>query len=77
MVKCLFVFVKHTDAFTLLNILYQYIAPNSIIYSDCWSSYNRIRYLDKHFEHKCVNLKTLNHDLYFVDPVTDAHLVFG
>lgn len=39
-----------------------------LINSDCWSSYNRIRHLDKDFSHQ-----TVNHDLYFVDPKTGVH----
>jgi hypothetical protein len=49
--RCLFVVVPKRDAFTLLNVIYKYILPNTIIYSDCWSSYIRIRDLDKQFQH--------------------------
>ena len=66
--KCLFIVVPKRDAFTLLNVIYKHIAPNSIIHSDCWSAYCRIRKLDKNFSHR-----TVNHDLYFVDPKTGVH----
>ncbi len=52
----------------MLNFIYKHCAPNSIIYSDCWASYARIRKLDKNFEHL-----TVNHDLYLVDPKTGVH----
>ncbi|CAF0826290.1 unnamed protein product [Brachionus calyciflorus] len=65
--QTLFVIVKIRDAFTLLNVIYRYILPGTIIYSDCWSSYSRIRRLDKNFEHFMVN-----HDLHFVDPKTGS-----
>ena len=60
--------VPSRDAFTLLNLIYKHCAPNSIIFSDCWASYARIRQLDKHFEHL-----TVNHDLYFVNPENGVH----
>ena len=41
---------------------------NTIIHSDCWKSYERIKQLDKNFLHR-----TVNHDLYFVDPTTRVH----
>ncbi|CAF0897382.1 unnamed protein product, partial [Brachionus calyciflorus] len=67
--------LKQVDQASLLGlsrqtiITFQHkILPGSVIYSDCWSSYNRIRRLDKDFEHQ-----TVNHDLYFVDPKTGVH----
>ena len=51
-----------------MNIIYKHVAANSIIYSDCWASYARIRRLDKNFEHL-----TVNHDLYFEDQKTGVH----
>jgi hypothetical protein len=49
-------------------LIYHYCLENSIIHSDCWAAYNRIKQLDKRFEHYQVN-----HDLYFVDPQTRVH----
>ena len=66
--KLLFIVLPKRDAYTLLNVIYEHVKQNSIIYSDCWSSYNRIKRLDKHFEHF-----TVNHDLFFVDPKTGIH----
>ncbi|CAF0948312.1 unnamed protein product [Brachionus calyciflorus] len=66
--RCLFFVVVKRNAVNLLNLIYKYVAPNSIIYSDCWSSYNRIKRLDKNYIHR-----TVNHDLYFVDPLTGCH----
>jgi hypothetical protein len=66
--RCLFVVVPKRDAYTLLNLIYHYCLENSIIHSDCWAAYNRIKQLDKRFEHYQVN-----HDLYFVDPQTRVH----
>ncbi|CAF1090455.1 unnamed protein product, partial [Brachionus calyciflorus] len=43
-------------------------SPNTIIYSDCWKSYDRIRLLDKNYQHF-----TVNHDIFFVDPKTGVH----
>jgi transposase-like protein len=50
------------------NVIYKRIAPGSIIYSDCWKSYNKIKSLDRNFSHY-----TVNHDIHFVDPVTKVH----
>ena len=66
--KCFFVEVPKRDAFTLLNVIYKYCLPGTIIYSDCWRAYHRIISLDKSFEHK-----TVNHDLFFKDPDTGVH----
>ena len=56
-----FVVVPSRDAYTLLNIIYKYVAPRSVIHSDCWKSYSRIDKLDKNYTHKQVN-----HNLHFV-----------
>jgi transposase-like protein len=66
--RCLFIVVPKRDAFTLLDLIYQYCLENTIIHSDCWQAYSQIRQLDKSFLHKSVN-----HDLHFVDPVTRVH----
>lgn len=66
--KALFLVVKSRDASSLLNLIYEYVEPNSIIYSDCWRSYSRINKLDKNYTHL-----TVNHNLHFVDPQTGVH----
>lgn len=66
--RCLFIVVPKRDAYTLLNIIYHYVLPKTIIHSDCWAAYNRIKQLDKRFTHL-----TVNHDLHFVDPQTLVH----
>ncbi|CAF1005106.1 unnamed protein product [Brachionus calyciflorus] len=70
--KCLFMVVKKRDAFTLLNAIYTHILPGTLIYSDCWSAYSRIRDLDKAFEHR-----TVNHSLFFVNAEDGTHSLFG
>ncbi|CAF0916032.1 unnamed protein product [Brachionus calyciflorus] len=49
--KCLFFVVHKCDGVNLLNIIYRHIAPNTIIHSDCWAAYNRIRLLNKNYIH--------------------------
>ncbi|CAF0956029.1 unnamed protein product [Brachionus calyciflorus] len=72
--KSLFLVVPKRDAFTLLNIIYEFILPDTIIYSDCWKAYLKIfRFrliedLDKRFEHK-----TVNHSLCFVNAEDGTH----
>ena len=64
--RILLVTVPSRDAKTLLNVIYKHILPGTIIYSDCWSSYNRVKEL--HFEHL-----TVNHSLNFKNPQNGAH----
>lgn len=67
--RCLFVAVPKRDAHTLLNVIYKHVAPHTVINSDCWKAYNHISELpDRHYQHR-----TVNHDLYFVDPITETH----
>ena len=53
--KYIFIPVPKRCAFTSLNILlnksiiYQNVQPGTIIYSNCWRAYCRIRDLDKSF----------------------------
>lgn len=50
----------------LLPLIQKYIAPGSIIYSDCWKAYEQI---DKNiYQHH-----TVNHSENFVDPRTGIH----
>ncbi len=61
--RVLFFIVPKRDAFTLLNLIYKHVAPGTIIHSDSWSAYSRIRNTDRNFIHRKVN-----HQLHFVDP---------
>ncbi|CAF1086373.1 unnamed protein product [Brachionus calyciflorus] len=56
--------VPDRNAETLLSIIYEKCLPDSIIFSDCWASYNKISEL-KDFKHK-----TISHTLYFLNPDT-------
>lgn len=60
--RCYMSIVPDREAPTLLNIIYNRCHPGTIIYSDCWSSYNKISKL-KEFDHK-----TVNHSVNFIDP---------
>lgn len=55
--------VRDREAETLLSIIYDKCKPGTTIYSDCWSSYNKISKLRDSYEHK-----TVNHSVNFVDP---------
>ncbi|RNA02341.1 transposase [Brachionus plicatilis] len=66
--RSLFIAVPKRDAYTLLNIIYEYILPDTIIYSDCWKTYMKIRDLDKRFQHR-----TVNHSLCFVNAEDGTH----
>ena len=65
--ECFLVEVQQRDANTLLSLIAQYICPDSIIYSDEWSSYNQLS------ASTGLRLLTVNHSLHFVDPKTGAH----
>ena len=47
--------VENRTADTLLGVIQQWIAPGSIIWSDCWKSYNRIPDLPEGYRHGTVN----------------------
>jgi transposase-like protein len=55
--------VPDRTAKTLLRIIHQHVLPGSTIYSDKWSSYNKIR--DLNFQHQSVN-----HTYNFIEPGT-------
>jgi transposase-like protein len=57
--------VVSRQAEILLPLIKKYIAPGSIIYSDCWKAYSEINTTYQH--------KTVNHSQNFVDPITGVH----
>ena len=59
--------VPDRSAATLLPIIYDNIRPGSIIHSDQWAAYTRLR-SDPQY-----NYRSVNHSLHFVDPVTGVH----
>ena len=60
--------VPDRTATTLLPIIQDNINDQTMIYSDCWSSYNGIPALPEGYSHR-----TVNHSQNFVDPITHAH----
>ena len=60
--RCYMTIVPDREATTLLNIIFNKCQAGTLIFSDCWSSYNKINKL-KDFGHK-----TVNHSVNFVDP---------
>ena len=65
--RCFMVVVKDRSQQTLLALIKKYIAPGSIILSDCWKGYKNLRKLLE-CEHY-----TVNHTHYFKDPFTHTH----
>lgn len=63
--KVFMVPVKRRDQKTLLPIIQKWIAPGSIIHSDCWKSYNKLSSLG--YTHL-----TVNHSKEFVNNETGA-----
>ena len=57
--------VEDRTAETLLAVIQKWIAPGSIIWSDCWRSYNKIPELPQGYRHQ-----TVDHSKNFVDPQT-------
>jgi transposase-like protein len=66
--KCFIVPVKQRNAETLLPLIQKFIAPGSIIISDCWAAYNKINELPEIYKHY-----TVNHSENFVDPTSKEH----
>ena len=60
--------VPDRKASTLLPLIQEYVAPKSIIHSDCWPSYSGIDSLPEDYFHF-----TVNHTQNFVDPKTKSH----
>lgn len=63
--KVFMVPVKNRKARTLLPIIIRWIKPGSIVHSDCWKAYSRLKSLG--YEHI-----TVNHSKNFVDPESNA-----
>jgi transposase-like protein len=64
--KCCIIVVDKRDEETLLGEIKKFIAPGTIIYSDCWKAYSRLS------EHGYTH-QSVNHSLHFKDPVTGVH----
>ncbi|XP_066936947.1 uncharacterized protein [Clytia hemisphaerica] len=54
---------------TLTAVINRVLNPNSVIHSDEWRAYNRLR----NFVPNCIQHDTVNHTYNFVDPLTGAH----
>lgn len=42
--QCFLIPVAKRDNATLISLIKQWVAPGSIIYTDCWSGYNNLKY---------------------------------
>ncbi|XP_071576882.1 uncharacterized protein [Temnothorax nylanderi] len=58
--------VPNRSSHTLIPIITRYIAPESIIHSDCWKAYSELHNLN--YQHE-----TVNHKKNFIDPTTGAY----
>lgn len=52
---------------TLLPLIEQYVAPGTVIHTDCWRAYDVLR------QHENYTHKTVNHSQNFVDPASGVH----
>lgn len=59
--------VDRRDAATLIPIIQQHVAPQSIIHSDMWAAYHNLVQLPQNYQHL-----TVNHQTNFVNPVNSA-----
>jgi hypothetical protein len=57
--------VPDRSALTILDLLTYYVQPGSIVYTDCWKGYREEDLLKLGCTHV-----TVNHEEYFVDPIT-------
>lgn len=65
--KVFFKQVTDRSAETLLSVLSEHLLPGTIVHSDLWRGYIRLA------EHLDVQHRTVNHSLYFLDPITLVH----
>lgn len=63
----IFYVVNNRSAVTLLRLICNHVEPGTVIYSDCFRSYCRLA--QNGYVHR-----TVNHSMYFVDPVTGVFL---
>ncbi|XP_066934475.1 uncharacterized protein [Clytia hemisphaerica] len=54
---------------TLVNVINNVLNPNTVVHSDRWPAYHRLR----QFVPNCVQHDIVNHTYHFVDPQTGAH----
>lgn len=66
--KMFMVPVLTRDAGTLRLLIERYVAPGSIIYTDCWRGYRPADMIQMGMLHD-----TVNHTYHFVDPLTGVH----
>ena len=66
--KCVVVSVADRSAPTLEAIIQQYVKPGSCLYSDMWKGYRTWALNDLGILHR-----TVNHTLFFKDPLTGIH----
>lgn len=65
--KMFMVEVENRSAETLADVILTYVAPGSIIHTDCWKGYTFLSAFDG------VQHRTVNHSLFFRDPDTGIH----
>ena len=53
--RCFLATVPNRTAETLTNLLTAYIAPGSIIHTDCWKGYNQLENQEEDYIHRTVN----------------------
>lgn len=56
------------DAITLQQVIQQHVREGSIIYTDLWRGYNSLE------ENLGLEHHTVNHSLWFRDPITGVHM---
>ena len=59
--------MERRNTATLLPIIHQHIQTGTMVYSDEWRAYNQVDNIPG-LEHR-----TVNHSLFFVDPVAGVH----
>jgi hypothetical protein len=64
--RCCIIPVERRDEETLLGEIRKFIAPDTVIYSDCWKAYTGLATAG--YTHR-----TVNHSEAFVDPISGAH----